>query len=58
MVALGWVAVLCHVSTLVSLLDCLQSGSGKREREEGEEEEKCRKGGKKNEWEREGKREK
>ena len=47
MVALGWVAVLCHVSTLVSLLDCLQSGSGKREREEGEEEEKCRKGGKK-----------
>ena len=32
MVALGWVAVLCHVSALVSLLDCLQSGSGKRER--------------------------
>ena len=36
MVALGWAAVLCHASTLVSLVDCLQSGPGKRGREEGE----------------------
>ena len=36
MVALGWAAILCHASTLASRVDCLQSGPGKRGREEGE----------------------